>query len=412
MDITHHPGFEFLELRLTGRLDATWADHVSGTIEAAVKGGAHHIVLNFAGVDFISSLGIRVLLNHYKRLLAVKGSLAVSEPSDATLTILKAAGLSTLLLKSAAAAGAPTAAKSGATTVTHGGATYQVFPQSVVTPLTCTLVGAPERLTTDGFGEADCRAVKFKSGSFGLGIGAFGEGFADCHQRFGEFLAAGGCAVTLPTNNRHALPDYIIEEGTLVPLVHTLYGIVGSGDFPTMVRFDPTAESSGTVGLSALIDSLVEINGGTNTVFVILAETAGRVGATLRQSPAPDPASLELPAIRDWLSFSTERSSERSLALLVGIATPEPPPAAAAFLRPIRTGSAMQVHVHAAVFPYRPVQRGELPFGKTVADVFSASAPSAVMHLMSDTRPFEGVGETDLVRGACWMGPLPTITRV
>ena len=72
----------------------------------------------------------------------------------------------------------------------------------------------------------------------------------------------------------------------------------------------------------------------------------------------------------------------------------------------------MQVHVHAAVFPYRPVQRGELPFGKTVADVFSASAPSAVMHLMSDTRPFEGVGETDLVRGACWMGPLPTITRV
>ena len=140
MDITHHPGFEFLELRLTGRLDATWADHVSGTIEAAVKGGAHHIVLNFAGVDFISSLGIRVLLNHYKRLLAVKGSLAVSEPSDATLTILKAAGLSTLLLKSAAAAGTPTAAKSGATTVTHGGATYQVFPQSVVTPLTCTLV--------------------------------------------------------------------------------------------------------------------------------------------------------------------------------------------------------------------------------------------------------------------------------
>jgi hypothetical protein len=28
---------------------------------------------------------------------------------------------------------------------------------------------------------------------------------------------------------------------------------------------------------------------------------------------------------------------------------------------------------------------------------------------MADTRPFEGVGETDLVRGACWMGALPAM---
>jgi hypothetical protein len=68
-------------------------------------------------------------------------------------------------------------------------------------------------------------------------------------------------------------------------------------------------------------------------------------------------------------------------------------------------------HVHAAVFPYRPVPRGELPFGKTVAEVLSASTPNAVLHLMADTRPFEGVGETDLVRGACWVGPLQAIAR-
>jgi hypothetical protein len=28
------------------------------------------------------------------------------------------------------------------------------------------------------------------------------------------------------------------------------------------------------------------------------------------------------------------------------------------------------------------------------------------MHLMADERRFEGVGETDLMRGACWVGPL------
>ena len=74
--------------------------------------------------------------------------------------------------------------------------------------------------------------MPFPSGSFGLGLGAFGEGFADCRDRFGEFLAAGGCAITLPTNDLHALPDYIVEEGVLVPRVETLYAASRRGRFP------------------------------------------------------------------------------------------------------------------------------------------------------------------------------------
>jgi len=77
----------------------------------------------------------------------------------------------------------------------------------------------------------------------------------------------------------------------------------------------------------------------------------------------------------------------------------------------MKSGSATSAHIHAAVFPYRPVQRGELAFGKTVADLLNASSPNAVLHLMADTRPFEGVGETDLARGACWIGPLSQLTQ-
>ena len=89
----------------------------------------------------------------------------------------------------------------------------------------------------------------------------------------------------------------------------------------------------------------------------MLAEAAGLVGATLRRSPANGPASLDLPGVRDWVSFTTEPATERSLALLVGVAARDTLPAAAAFLRPVATGSTLQAHVHAAVFPYRPVQR-------------------------------------------------------
>jgi hypothetical protein len=299
----------------------------------------------------------------------------------------------------------------GAPKQRRGTTDYEIYPQAVKRPLSCSAIGDPSRLATTGFTEADCRALNFSSGTFGVGLGAFGQGYADCADRFGEFLAAGGCAVSLPTNETDVLPDYVVQEGTLVPKVETLYALAGEGDFSTMVRFDTTSDGLGKVALSELIDNLLDISG-TNTIgVVVLAETAGVVGAALRKSPAGRPVAHELPAVREWLSFTTERTSEKTLSLIVGVASRSVEGELQAFLRPIQSASTTAAHLHAAVFPYRPVQRGELPFGKAISDLLAASSPNSVLHLMADTRPFEGVGETDLVRGACWFGPLSTIAR-
>lgn len=409
MNITQHPRAGWLELRLTGRLDTTWAAHVSDTIESVVQSGAHQIVLNFARVEYISSLGIRVLLTHFKRLKSVNGSLSVSEPSEATLGILRQTGLAAMLVNEGFAGKAESAPATAS--LTRVGASYEIYPQAVSAPLSCKAVGRPERLVTLGFEAADCRALTFPRGAFGLGLGAFGNGFADCRDRFGEFLAAGGCAITLPTDDSQALPDYVMEQGTFVPRVETLYALVGSGDFSTMIRFDADSEGGGKVGLAELVDAMLSISNAEIIAFAVLAEVAGLVGATLRRSPATGPLSVELPGVRDWLSFSTERIGKRGLAMLIGVAASEAPSESAPFLRPLGIAEAVQAHVHAALFPYRPVQRGELPFAETMAGLLASSTPETVVHLMPDTRPYEGVGETDLVRGACWVGPLPAITR-
>jgi hypothetical protein len=38
--------------------------------------------------------------------------------------------------------------------------------------------------------------------------------------------------------------------------------------------------------------------------------------------------------------------------------------------------------------------------------VLGTESAQAVMHLLADERQFEGLGQTDLMRGACWAGPL------
>jgi len=415
MEITQHPGADSLELRLSGRIDATWGEHLGTTIENAVRAGSHRIVLNFAQVQYISSLGISVLFQQYKLLKSVNGSLTITNPNKMCRTVLTTVGLTEILATDSASAPVIVAPASKES-LKRGGANYGIYPQKAAQPLSCTLIGQPERLGTAGFSEAECHTLTFANGSFGLGLGAFGEGFADCQGRFGEFLAAGGCAITLPTNEPHSLPDYVVEQGGLVPQIETLYALAGKGDFSTMVRFDALSEVQGKIALSELIDTLIHVSAVGAIAFVVLAEAAGMVGACLRKSPTGQPLAHDLPAVRDWLSFTTERASEKCLCLLVGIAGRKMPEEAAAFLRPLRAESSnsespIMAHVHAAVFPYRPVPRGELPFGKTVAEVLSASTPNAVLHLMADTRPFEGVGETDLVRGACWVGPLQAIAR-
>ncbi len=204
MQITQHPAADSLELRLTGRIDATWAEHLNKNIENAVRAGSHHIRLNFAGVEYISSLGIRVLVLQYKLLKAVNGTLSISRPNEFCRNVLTTVGLAEMLVPDQVdTAGAPAPRRPAQTL---GGATYEVYPQPVSKPLTCSLIGDPHQLASTGFTEKDCRPLTFATGTFGLGLGAFGEGFNDCSDRFGEFLAAGGCAIAMPTNENHCPP--------------------------------------------------------------------------------------------------------------------------------------------------------------------------------------------------------------
>jgi anti-anti-sigma factor len=400
---TQHP--DRLELRLRGRLDAYWADHVGKTIEDAIRAGSHQIELNFAQVDYLSSAGLRLLLKYYKQLKAVQGRLAITQPSGGAYAILKMAGFAEILI----AAEPPlvaAAARAEPRSIEKGGVIFQAFDQSPGSQLHCSLIGRPEKFFNGGFQEADCTAVSLPRGTFGLGLGAFGSDFQDCRERFGEFIAVAGTAATLPTDGS-TVPDFVVTEEALVPELKVLYALVGKGQFAQMMRFDATPER-GVVELSNLVEAGLENSGASAAGFAILTETAGLVGAGLRRSPGRADAGspLAFPGVRDWLSFTTERTNERNLALIVGIAMREPLPEAAPFVRLIAQSARVHGHFHAAIFPYRPVQRGALDLDKAISGLLAADSAQTLLHLLADDRPFEGVGQSEFMRGACWIGPI------
>jgi len=77
MKISLNPQEHFLEVIVEGRLDATWAEPFLDALRGALRDGQHHIRLDAAGLEYLSSAGSRSLLQVHRELLAVNGSFAI-----------------------------------------------------------------------------------------------------------------------------------------------------------------------------------------------------------------------------------------------------------------------------------------------------------------------------------------------
>ncbi|HYD83502.1 MAG TPA: anti-sigma factor antagonist, partial [Opitutus sp.] len=283
------------------------------------------------------------------------------------------------------------------------------------------LIGNAAALTQAPATAARPPRMDFGAASFALGIGALGANYADCEPRFGEFLAIGGTAAFQPSDGS-SRPDFVVSQGAFVPEGYLLLGLSGTGTFSTLARFEAKKEAR-TVGLAELAQTALDLSGAPAAAFIAITETAGLVGATLRQSPvaangaaAPSPR-FGFPQIRDWLSFTSERAFRDSTSLIVGVAarpgTPLDP-----LLRPLQrpASSASQpstlnpqpllAHIHAASFPYRPLRKGRIELKPSLTELFDGHALQAVLHLLSDPREFNGAGESEFFRGALWIAPV------
>src|SRR5262249_15414003 len=114
-------------------------------------------------------------------------------------------------------------------------------------------------------------------------------------------------------------------------------------------------------------------------------------------------------------SYSAERAHTRSLALIAGFAVKANtgPDAARllSMLRPIGASQWPVGHFHAAAFSYRPLKKGALDLDTVIASLFESEDVKAVIHLLNDSREINGAGESEFVRGACWVGPISEITE-
>lgn len=81
----------------TGDIDVATAPQLSEALRVVIGRGHPQVVLDLAGVDFMDSQGVRVIVRAHKQLERTGGALVVRGPQAQTRSVLEVTGLSHLI---------------------------------------------------------------------------------------------------------------------------------------------------------------------------------------------------------------------------------------------------------------------------------------------------------------------------
>ena len=97
MQITTRTIYDVLVVDMAGRLDSVAVGDASDRMVAIAEGDNKRVVLNLAGVDYVSSAGLRVLLIAAKLLKTHRGELKLCAARSEIRKVIEMAGFNSLL---------------------------------------------------------------------------------------------------------------------------------------------------------------------------------------------------------------------------------------------------------------------------------------------------------------------------
>ena len=95
MTITKKQPAPALEIALDGRLDTMTAPELEAELKDSLS-AADSLVLDFSGLDYISSAGLRVLLSAHK-IMATKGGLKITHVNEIVREVFDVTGFADIL---------------------------------------------------------------------------------------------------------------------------------------------------------------------------------------------------------------------------------------------------------------------------------------------------------------------------
>lgn len=383
-----------------GRLDAAWAEYFTDTFLNYIRNGNHHILIEASGIEFLSSAGIRSLVRINKEIFLVKGSFSMVNATEFVSKTLETTGFGEWLTTTFPD---DMIADPEREKPSKPGMNERYLPQQDQFSEISAVDAWP------GWNPVDLQnvqVVSFPEAVFALGVGSASLKNENVLNESGEFMAIDGNLV-YQAPGENGRPDYQLSVSQFIPEMLVVRALVVKGALSQLFRFAPTDEKSAHT-LSELAAEVLSVTTSQVAAFVIAGEIDGLVGAALIQSPGlisgDNPAGIS--DMRDWLTFSGDRVFAGEQAVIFGVVSSNPDFRYNHLLRKHAANKSLYTHMHATIFPYQPLPNGNIELKQQIGKFFGGPPPVALMHLIDDNRPTQQLGESSLIRGACWCAPV------
>lgn len=321
---------------LSGRLDAHFSSQLDTRLHELIEfEKPRSIILDCAGMHYLSSAGIRVLLKLLKRLRADGGDLLLAGLQDYCRKVLSIAGFVEALPQYDSVAEALAAQGLGGRSdwETFEGPTsrgrYLHAPTHDNQASFIRVLGHIEDVLHARVTPEMIRSKRFSETEFSIGLGGLGDRVEDYFTLLGEMVTIGGTMVWLPTDG-HDTPDYLIPKNdTGGVTIRTAFNVALQGPFHQLFQFtaaDPAGASIAEIyrDLFAFFHQHApEFRGGL--AVAMRAEMATVHGSGVRYAPvaplAPKNGKLitDPSNFVDWFEIDKEPRWRHVTGLLTGV---------------------------------------------------------------------------------------------
>lgn len=251
-------------LSLKGRLDAEGAREFEQFLNTHLQQSERTPVIGMDDVEYLSSAGIRILLDLEKKMKAKNGRILISGIQPYPLSVLKMTGFSTLFAIHPGIDDALSAARSimgeekvmdpDTVRIQCRGAQY-VISCTDHEPSLLMITGSPGTWQKHPVDHGMTVSVSASPGACSLGWGAPGQSAGV----MGHLLTIGTVAAWLPPGG-HESPDYLLlDDRTATIPVASSFLISSPG--PAHLTGRMQSESGGGISISDMFDALSEIAG-------------------------------------------------------------------------------------------------------------------------------------------------------
>ncbi|MEZ5315534.1 MAG: STAS domain-containing protein [Chlamydiales bacterium] len=88
---------DVIVVRVNGRLDAASSPQLEKKLNSIIDSGHFKIILNFSGVEYLSSAGMRLMLSISKKLKHLEGKFMACSINQEVMEVIKMAGFHQIL---------------------------------------------------------------------------------------------------------------------------------------------------------------------------------------------------------------------------------------------------------------------------------------------------------------------------